>query len=103
MCSASIVARIEAEKANRRIRDGDVVTACQAACPTGAIVFGNINDPHSRVARLRGEPLHYSLLAELNTRPRTTYLAKLRNPNPELTLASGARLDKREVRPGHED
>jgi molybdopterin-containing oxidoreductase family iron-sulfur binding subunit len=61
-----------------------VVTACQAACPTGAIVFGNINDPHSRVARLRGEPLHYSLLAELNTRPRTTYLAKLRNPNPEL-------------------
>jgi Fe-S-cluster-containing dehydrogenase component len=79
------VARIEAEKENRRIRDGDVVTACQAACPTGAIVFGNINDPHSRVARLRGEPLHYSLLAELNTRPRTTYLAKLRNPNPELT------------------
>jgi molybdopterin-containing oxidoreductase family iron-sulfur binding subunit len=78
------VARIEAEKENRRIRDGDVVTACQAACPTGAIVFGNINDPHSRVARLRDEPLHYSLLAELNTRPRTTYLAKLRNPNPEL-------------------
>ncbi len=79
------VARIEAEKENRHIRDGDVVTACQAACPTGAIVFGNINDPHSRVARLRGEPLHYSLLAELNTRPRTTYLAKLRNPNPALT------------------
>jgi MoCo/4Fe-4S cofactor protein with predicted Tat translocation signal len=79
------VVRIEAEKENRRIRDGDIVTACQAACPTGAIVFGNINDPHSRVARLRDEPLHYSLLAELNTRPRTTYLAKLRNPNPELT------------------
>ena len=77
-------ARIEADKENRHIRDGEVVTACQAACPTGAIVFGNLNDPQSRVAQLKGEPLHYGLLAELNTRPRTTYLAKLRNPNPEL-------------------
>ncbi len=62
------------------IRDGEVVTACQAACPTEAIVFGNINDPNSRVASLQGDPLNYGLLAELNTRPRTTYLARLRNP-----------------------
>jgi len=77
-------ARVEAEKQNRTIRDADLVTACQAACPAEAIVFGNINDPHSRVARLKAEPRNYGLLAELNTRPRTTYLAAVRNPNPEL-------------------
>jgi len=68
----------------RSIRDGDVVTACQQACPTEAIVFGDINDPHSRVARRRADPRHYGLLEELNTRPRTTYLTRTRNPNPEL-------------------
>jgi molybdopterin-containing oxidoreductase family iron-sulfur binding subunit len=77
-------ARIQAKLENRSIRDGEVVTACQAACPTGAIVFGNINDPSSRVANLKATPLNYGLLAELNTRPRTTYLARLRNPNPAL-------------------
>jgi molybdopterin-containing oxidoreductase family iron-sulfur binding subunit len=77
-------ARHAAEFEDRRIRDGEVVTACQAACPTRAIVFGDLNDPASRVARLRADPRNYSLLAELNTRPRTTYLAKLSNPNPEL-------------------
>lgn len=77
-------ARIEAEEENRRIRDGEVRTACQAACPTRAIVFGDLNAPDSRVAALRAEPRHYVLLAELNTQPRTTYLARLRNPNPEL-------------------
>lgn len=77
-------ARIEAEKEGRQIRDGEVVTACQAACPTQAIVFGDINDPNSRVAQLKASPRNYGLLAELNTRPRTTYLARLRNPNPEL-------------------
>jgi molybdopterin-containing oxidoreductase family iron-sulfur binding subunit len=77
-------ARIEAKRENRSIRDGEIVTACQAACPAGTIVFGNINDPHSHVSRLKKEPLNYGLLAELNTRPRTTYLAKLHNPNPEL-------------------
>jgi MoCo/4Fe-4S cofactor protein with predicted Tat translocation signal len=77
-------ARYKAELEGRPIRDGDVVTACQGACPTRAIVFGNINDPQSQVARLKAEPLNYALLAELNTRPRTTYLAKLRNPNPEI-------------------
>jgi ubiquinone biosynthesis protein Coq4 len=58
--------------------------ACEAACPPQAIVFGNINDPASRVAKLKAEPLDYGLLEDLNTRPRTTYLAAVRNPNPEM-------------------
>ena len=77
-------ARIEAKKGDREIRDREIVTACQAACPSEAIVFGNINDPKSRVSQLKAEPRNYGLLTDLNTRPRTTYLAKLRNPNPEL-------------------
>ncbi|MGH8713187.1 MAG: TAT-variant-translocated molybdopterin oxidoreductase [Casimicrobiaceae bacterium] len=76
--------RIEADKAGRRIRDGEVVTACQAVCPTQAISFGDLNDPASRVKALKASPLNYALLGELNTRPRTTYLAKLTNPNPDL-------------------
>jgi MoCo/4Fe-4S cofactor protein with predicted Tat translocation signal len=82
-------ARIQAKLEDRAIRDGEVVTACQAACPTGAIVFGNLHDPSSRVANLKATPLHYGLLVELNTRPRTTYLAHLRNPNPHLRDAAG--------------
>ena len=58
---------------------GEVRTACQQACPVEAIVFGDIADPSSRVARRKAEPTDYGLLAELNTRPRTTYLAKVRN------------------------
>jgi molybdopterin-containing oxidoreductase family iron-sulfur binding subunit len=77
-------ARIESEKQNRTIRDGEIVTACQQACPTDTIVFGNINDPNSKVAKLKKEPHDYGLLADINTQPRTTYLAKIRNPNPEL-------------------
>jgi molybdopterin-containing oxidoreductase family iron-sulfur binding subunit len=77
-------AKINAERENRPVRDGEVLTACQAVCPAQAIVFGNINDPDSRVAKLKKEPRNYGLLAELNTRPRTTYLAAVRNPNPEL-------------------
>jgi molybdopterin-containing oxidoreductase family iron-sulfur binding subunit len=73
-------ARIEAEKQDRKIRDGDVVTACQAACPSEAIVFGNLNDATSEVLRLAASKLNYALLGELNTRPRTTYLAAVRNP-----------------------
>ncbi len=77
-------AHITAEKEGRRIRDGEIETACQAACPAQAIIFGDINDPHSRVSQLKAEPRNYGLLAELNTRPRTTYLAAIRNPNKEI-------------------
>jgi len=77
-------ARITAEKEDRKIRDGELVTACQAACPAEAIVFGDLNDPASRVSKLRAQPLSYGMLGELNTRPRTSYLGKLRNPNPEM-------------------
>jgi len=82
--------RINAETAavreNRefKIEDGSLQTACQQSCPADAIVFGNINDPNSRVAKLKAQDRNYGLLADLNTRPRTTYLAEIRNPNPEL-------------------
>jgi MoCo/4Fe-4S cofactor protein with predicted Tat translocation signal len=77
-------AKIDAERADRKVRDGDIQTACQATCPTEAIIFGDINDPNSRVAKMKAEKLNYGMLADLNTRPRTTYLASLRNPNPEI-------------------
>jgi molybdopterin-containing oxidoreductase family iron-sulfur binding subunit len=76
--------RITADRENRRVRDGEVVTACQAACPTRAITFGDLNDASSAVRRQKASPLDYPLLHELNTKPRTSYLAKLRNPNPEI-------------------
>jgi len=76
--------RIDAEKEDRKINDAELVTACQQSCPAGAIVFGNINDPNSKVSKLKAQSRNYSLLGELNTRPRTTYLAEVRNPNPEL-------------------
>jgi len=78
-------AHIEADKANRRIRDAEVLTACQAACPTQAIRFGDIADVHSSVAEAKSSPRAYVMLGELNTRPRTSYLVRLRNPNPALT------------------
>jgi molybdopterin-containing oxidoreductase family iron-sulfur binding subunit len=77
-------ARIDAEKDDRSVRDGEIQTACQQACPAEAIVFGDLNDPKSRVARLQAQSRNYSLLGELNTRPRTTYQAAVRNVNPEL-------------------
>ncbi|MGO9209118.1 MAG: TAT-variant-translocated molybdopterin oxidoreductase [Terriglobales bacterium] len=77
-------ARIDSEKEQSKIRDQEIQTACQQACPAEAIIFGDLNDKNSRVSRLKAEPRNYGLLAELNTRPRTTYLAAVRNPNPEL-------------------
>jgi molybdopterin-containing oxidoreductase family iron-sulfur binding subunit len=66
------------------VKDGEVLTACQQACPTDAIIFGNINDPKARVKKLKAEPTNYGLLEELNTQPRTTYLERIRNPNPAI-------------------
>jgi MoCo/4Fe-4S cofactor protein with predicted Tat translocation signal len=76
--------RIDSEREDRKIQDGELQTACQQSCPANAIIFGNINDPNSRVSKLKAGARNYSLLADLNTRPRTTYLAEIRNPNPEL-------------------
>jgi MoCo/4Fe-4S cofactor protein with predicted Tat translocation signal len=86
------VAEIAAHKENRSIRDGEVRTACQSACPTQAIRFGDQQDAASEVARAKSSPLHYALLAQHNTRPRTTYLARLSNPSVALSAApsSGA-------------
>jgi molybdopterin-containing oxidoreductase family iron-sulfur binding subunit len=77
-------ARQDAKVQDRTIADGDIVTACQAACPTGAIVFGDLNDAKSRVAALHAEPHVYAVLGDLNTRPRARYLAAVSNPNPDL-------------------
>ena len=78
-------ARIESQKDGaRKIRDGEVVTACQAVCPTEAIVFGDLNDPESKVSKAKKDERDYILLNELNTQPRTTYLAGLKNQNKEM-------------------
>jgi MoCo/4Fe-4S cofactor protein with predicted Tat translocation signal len=84
-------ARIDAKRQDRQIKDGEVVPACGAACPADAIVFGDLNDPESQVTRTKKAERNYGLLEDLNTRPRTTYLAALRNPNPELETAPAAR------------
>jgi MoCo/4Fe-4S cofactor protein with predicted Tat translocation signal len=95
-CLQRIIAgKIEAEKENRFVQDGDIQTACQSACPTEAIIFGDIGPksnpagqpPQTRVAKLKAEPRNYQMLAELNTRPRASYLAAVTNPNPELGAA----------------
>ena len=80
-------AKINARREGRKLRDGDVVTACQAACATGAIVFGDLNNKRSRVARLAKTDRRYKLLAEVGAQPRTTYLAKIRNVNPAMKEA----------------
>jgi molybdopterin-containing oxidoreductase family iron-sulfur binding subunit len=76
--------RIDAERADSTIKENDLQTACQQSCPANAIAFGNLNDPNSLVNKWKAQARNYSLLGELNTRPRTTYLAEVRNPNPEL-------------------
>jgi molybdopterin-containing oxidoreductase family iron-sulfur binding subunit len=75
-------ARIAARLDGRRVEDGEVVTACQQACPTQAIVFGDQNDPNTAVSRVKASPRNYALLGELNTQPRTTYLARIVTPDP---------------------
>ena len=80
-------ARIEADKENRPIRDGEIVTACQQACPASAITFGNLNDKTSKIAKLRADERTYQVLADQNTRPRTTYIAEVLNLNSELEEA----------------
>jgi molybdopterin-containing oxidoreductase family iron-sulfur binding subunit len=78
-------ARIDARTHGRKIGPDEVVPACAQSCPAQAIVFGNLNDPSSRVSRLHGDERRYDLLHELGTRPRTAYLVRVRNPNPELS------------------
>lgn len=77
-------ARIEAEKDGRQIRDGEILTACQSVCPADAIVFGDLNNKDSKVVKMKRDPRNYNLLNELNTQPRTTYLAALKNQNREM-------------------
>jgi molybdopterin-containing oxidoreductase family iron-sulfur binding subunit len=77
-------AKIHSEIDGRRVKDGEITTACAQACPAGAIVFGDLADRESRVAKLQASPRTYGLLEELGTRPRTAYLAQIRNPHPDL-------------------
>ncbi len=84
-------ARIKSKLESREIRDGDITTACQQACPTSALTFGNINDPNSRVNKIKAQNRNYAMLAELNVKPRLTYLARIRNPHPELV--TGAKVE----------
>src|SRR5262245_26606239 len=76
--------KIQSEIEGRKVQDGEIVTACQAVCPTEAIVFGDINDPNSRVSKLKANKRNYDLLEEINTKPRTSYLTQLKNPNPDV-------------------
>jgi molybdopterin-containing oxidoreductase family iron-sulfur binding subunit len=83
-------ASIDAKLAGRELKDGDVKTACQQACPASAITFGDLRDSSSQVVKAKADSRNYALLDELNTKPRTTYLTKVRNPNPELVDSSTA-------------
>jgi molybdopterin-containing oxidoreductase family iron-sulfur binding subunit len=81
-------ARIEAKNEGRELRDGDVVTACQQSCPSQAITFGDLSDAESQVSKKHADPRAYAMLAELNIKPRTVYLARIRNPHPDLSTPS---------------
>ena len=83
-------AKIKAKNDRRQLADGEIVTACQAACPTEAIVFGDLADTSSRVAKLHADRRQYELLGDLNDKPRTRFLARVRNPNPDLLRSSGS-------------
>jgi len=96
-------ARIDAKIGDTVIKDGGVKTACQQACPTKAITFGNTIDPHSKVARLKAHSLNYEILEPLNTRARTSYLGKVRNPNPSLDPTATKPLDLHHGPSGHQD
>jgi len=78
-----------AKRDGRTVADGEIMTACEQACPTKAIRFGNVSDPNSEVSRLKQNSRNYAMLGELNIRPRTSYLARLRNPNPALAVTTG--------------
>jgi len=84
-----------AKKEGREVRDGEIQTACQQTCPTDAITFGNINDPESNVSKMKKLDRNYALLAELNVQPRNTFLARIRNPHPDL-------VEKKDEMPEHE-
>ncbi len=83
------IARIDAKREGRDINDGEIVTACEAACPSRAIIFGDQSNPASKVSKAKASPRDYALIAGVGTRPRTTYLAKLTNPSPALAPAAG--------------
>ena len=87
-------AKIEAKREKRSLRDGDIVTACQQACPSDSIVFGDLNDKNSRVAKLSNRDRGYWLLAEVGAQPRTTFLGKIRNPNHSMTGTGAASIRK---------
>ncbi len=100
-CTQRIAAaRIEAEKDQRKIRDGDILTACQSVCPTDAIVFGDLNDANSQVVKQKKDSRNYNLLNELNTQPRTTYLAGLKNQNKEMPDYRAPQVEKSENKKG---
>jgi molybdopterin-containing oxidoreductase family iron-sulfur binding subunit len=92
---AKIARKVEAQDSpDVEVPDGTFMVACEQVCPTRSIVFGNILNPESRVSRMKQSDRDYNLLGYLNTRPRTTYLAKLRNPNPEMPDAKNMPLSR---------